>query len=120
MASQIMRPLTKKENNLFLYFLLGYKQGLASVPANKIHSNKQISFEKHIPIAYKESVSIFKRRKIRYEEFKKGFIDGYFKSMSCEKPICQMDPFRNKDIYKYLESLWIHEKVYGATETSRK
>lgn len=115
-----MRALTQKENKLFLYYLLGYLGGLKHVPANQVGSKRPISFEKHIPIAYKEDIKWYKRRKDRYNEYHHGFIDGYFKSITSEKPICQMDPFRNPDIQKYLESMWLHNKVYGVTETQTK
>lgn len=115
-----MRALTNEEQKIFYYYLLGYLGGLKQVPANQVGSARKICFERAIPVAYKEDVKWYKRRKDRYNEYHHGFIDGYFKSISCEKPICQMDPFRNSDIYKYLESLWLHNKVYGVTETQTK
>lgn len=114
------RELTKKENELFNYYLLGYLGGLKQVSPNQVGMKRPVCFERVIPIAYKEDVKIFKRNKERYNEYHHGFIDGYFKSISCEKPICQMDPFRNNDIYTYLESLWLHHKIYGVTETDTK
>ena len=120
MSSYRMRDLTKQENKLFYYYLKGYSAGLKHVPANWVHKNQAIPFEEVIPKAYKEDIKFLKRRKERYTQYHHGFIDGYFKSISCEKPICQQDPFRNRDIYEYIQSLWLYHKVYGATETSPK
>lgn len=120
MPSYQMRELTKQENNIFYYYLKGYSAGIKYVPANWVHKNQIVIFEDVIPKAYKEDIKFLKRRKERYTQYWHGFIDGYFHSISCDRPICQQDPFRNRDIYEYIKSLWLYHKIYGATETSGK
>lgn len=117
MSGWRMRELSKKEKILFEYYVLGYCAGLKYVPANWVHKNQVVPFEDIVPDIYREDVRIWKRKKERYAEFYKGFVNGYFKSISSECPIAKMDPQRNKDIYEYLESLWLYHKIYGAAET---
>ena len=109
-----MRPLTKSESKIFLYFLKGYFAGLKYVPTNWVRKyNKQVDFDEIIPLSYKEEISLIHRSKKRYDEFRRGFCDGYFASISSEKPLEMMDPFRCDDIYEYLKSIWLYERTYG-------
>ena len=109
-----MRQLTIPETKIFLYFLKGYFAGLKYVPANWVGKyNMPVDFDKIVPIVYKEEISFIHRRKNRYDEFRKGFCDGYFASIASEKPLEMMDPFRCDDIYEYLKSIWLYERTYG-------
>lgn len=112
-----MRELTKQEKKLFDCYVVGYKSGLEYVPPNWVNKYQTIPFDEIVPKIYKEDISFFKRRKDRYEEYKKGFVAGYFKSISSEVEISKMDPTRNDDIYSYLESLWLYHRVYGTPES---
>ena len=126
-----MRDLTKKEKKLFDIFIKGYVEGLKGIPVGVLASYRSVQAltpsevryikndiisptpaEADILDAYHQSVFYLKRRKYLYEQFKQGYIDGYFRMMSSELPRAFLDPELNEDIYKYLQSTWLHSKVY--------
>ena len=116
-----MRELSKTEYKEFRYFLLGYRKGLQTVSPREVKIyNRTKTFNYDINNAYKETFKWWKRSKKKFYQFKKGFISGYFTSISNEKPFEMQDPFRNDDILEYLKSTWLYEKVYGAAETASK
>ena len=112
MSGWIMRDLTKKEEKLFKPFLLGFVAGLLYLP-----TDWNLIPDEDIVHAYKKNIKPFKRRKERFEEFKSGFINGYFKSISYDGELKKVNPLCNSDIYSYLQTKWLYHHVYHATET---
>lgn len=123
-----MRDLTKKEKKQFDIFIKGYVEGLKGVPVSvrvKYHlGDSELNYMKNDVISpvpanddilesYKDKVRFWKRSKVALKEYKQGYIDGYFRALSSEQPRAFLDPELNEDIYKYLQSTWLHEHVYG-------
>lgn len=124
-----MRELTKAEKKLFDIFIKGYCQGLKGVPINikgQYLSSTEVKYITHdvkllrstpmdddILAAYKDKVPFCRRTKAKYREFREGYISGYFRSLSSDKVAALLDPELNEDIYKYLQSVWLHSEVYG-------
>lgn len=118
MSGQIMRELKPNELKEFGYFLKGYRKGLQTVAPREVKLyNRGQTFTGDTLEAYKEAFKWFARSKKKFYQFKKGFVSGYFTSISNEKPFEMQDPYRNDDIYEYLKSVWLYERTYGATET---
>ena len=116
------RELTKKEQKQFDIFIRGYVDGIYSVPA-PVRAKPGFSTgpgDKDILEGYKAHVNILKRSKKAYAEYRKGYFDGWFKCLSCATSRQLMDPDLCEDVKDYLKSIWLHDIVYNANETSSK
>ena len=113
-----MRDLTKTELKLFERFLKGYFEGLTCMTKKTVRNILGAS-EDDIRIAYQDNYPIWKRNKRYFTQFHNGYMAGFFRRCSSELPSEQLDPYKNSDIYQYLQSTWLHSYVY-ATETQTK
>lgn len=116
------RELTKKEKKSFNFFIRGYVDGIYGVPS-AVRAKPGFSTgpgDGDILDSYKEHVKFFKRSKKAYAEYRKGYFDGWFKCLSCETARQLMDPDLCEDVKEYLQSIWLHDIVYGAKETDSK
>lgn len=116
MPSYQMRELTNSEKKLFDCFIKGYIAGIIYIPPTTWTDIPDEDIAKR----YKKAIGVLHRRKCRFDEFKSGFFDGYFRSISYDGELKKINPQFNRDIYEYIKSLWLYHKVYGATETSDK
>ena len=114
------RELTKKEKKLFNIFKSGYVAGIYSVPST-IRAKAGASMEPgrlDILDAYKVNVSFFKRSKEAYKEFHNGYFTGWFKCLATETTRQLLDPDLCDDVNDYIQSIWLHDRVYGTDKTT--